>query len=135
LRILPNGDHRPFAAVTLSSLSSSITTAIHGQDIKLATDINSMSGARTFSAAGKDLKWRTKGSGDGYELLDRNKNRLALFKLWNSAGMGKPKLEIYVTGDDVFIDTIVATAMATMAKDNKDGKDMFKAMRIVMGGV
>lgn len=134
LRILPNGDHRPFATVTLSSMTTSIATTIHGQDIKLTYDMNSMSGARNFSAAGREFKWRTKNSGDGYELLDKNKNKVALYKMDALGSKSKAKLEIYVAGDDIFIDTIVATVMATMAKDSKDGKEMFKAMRVVMGG-
>jgi len=95
----------------------------------MTTDAASATGSRSFSTHVGQLRWRPRDSGTGYELMDRNRTKLARYNMMKSDATGEPWLDIFMSGDELFVDMVVATGIAMMEKETKEGKQVFKLLK------
>lgn len=131
-RLLANGVQQPFSTATFSSMSGSITLSVKGHEVKLK---DSMGDGPSFDGPHGKLKWKYSSMGGKIILQDEAKNKLARYQYKDV-----PKLEIFVQGDEFFVDLVVASGVAITVKKGKDASDAkgvataFKVIGALAGG-
>ncbi|KAH8803621.1 hypothetical protein F5884DRAFT_904119 [Xylogone sp. PMI_703] len=109
------------------SLSGSIDISLHGRNIKMKKD--PMSTSQTYSFSYPPLgnfKWKSDmWLGSSFKLFDAAGQLLARHKS-NSSWKGKSEqtIELYVIGQDEFIDMVVVTALAVAKRQEKDTEEV-----------
>lgn len=100
------------------------------------TDWGSSTGSKTFSTPAGELRWKPKDSGTGFELLDRQRNKLATWRTSSDSGLsnGYPRLDFLVSGDDFFVEMVVASGLAMMKMEEKEAKQASKIIQHLVGG-
>ncbi|KAK4501103.1 hypothetical protein PRZ48_006909 [Zasmidium cellare] len=96
-----------------SHLSSTTSVSIHGQQIKVKQTWESMQYGKDVETPTGLLTWRA-GSGGYEELRDGSKTLLARGKMPGTFGSKPALLEVFVSGDDVLLDMILATWVSTV---------------------
>lgn len=102
------------ATVRMHSFSSKLDFCIHGQTIPMSE--SNLSGNTTIQHPRLGpLKWKANQlTGTSSELIDNSGTIIARLKPNHVPGMGKKKLELLVPCDQIFLDLVVASAMAVM---------------------
>ena len=116
---------------TFHSLSSAIDLSLHGQYIKMKPGNLSSSINFTYPPTGK-MKWKSNFMGTALELFDSAGQKLARLKL-KFSGSGGKRLELLVPCADFFLDLIVLSGMAAVAKKHSDAKVASEVSSAVAG--
>lgn len=129
-RILPNGDHQPLGSATWSSLKPGTTIMLRDQtEFKIKTDWESESGSKKFSTPNwGPLEWTMDDDGEGYGLIDQRGLQLAKYLYVSDSLGGEPRLDVFVEGDDMFVEMVVISGVAIMKKEEKQLKQVARVM-------
>lgn len=83
-------------------------------------DPDGLTSSRILYTPNGELKWKYSKGGSAVELWDQRKVKLARYEFKSSSTGGQPKLEIFVQGDDAFIDLILMSGVAVLVQKKKE---------------
>lgn len=127
-RIMPDGTQVPFATGTWSSMSGNARVTLEGREVKM--EYNPVVYGFKIQFPQGELEWTIRGNGDKVELVDKNKQSIAFYKFYTASGK-ELKLDIFVPGDNWFVELIVASAMNIKIQNDKDMGYMKKGLKIL----
>lgn len=130
-RIVQGGLLHPLGTAAFSSLSGTITIAIHGQEIKMKDISESLQYSKSFPSPVGEMKWKPTGWGNGMELWDSAGVLLARYKYLKLSG--DPQLEIFVQLNDYLLDTVVTAAVSIFVDEQRGLKIVSKVFGAVGG--
>ncbi|KAF2163472.1 hypothetical protein M409DRAFT_26084 [Zasmidium cellare ATCC 36951] len=106
-------NHQQICTFNRSHLASCTTIHIHGQQVKVKQTWESMQYGKDVETPTGRLTWRA-GNGGYEELRDGSKTLLARGKLPGTFGSRPALLEVFVDGDEVLLDLILASWVCTI---------------------
>jgi hypothetical protein len=113
-----------------SSLSGTTTLNIHGQQIKMKQSWEGMQYGKDVKTAAGTLKWRP-GSGGTEEFRDAQGVILARGKMPGMLSKRVYPLEVFVPGDEVLLDLILACWVAILDCQKAEGKEVEGVAEVV----
>ncbi|CAF3578060.1 unnamed protein product [Fusarium graminearum] len=127
--ILHRGFPAPENAVAVASMhisTSTVDLSVYNQPMVIKN--SSMTGSWSFDTHMGKFKWKVNQyTGTGFELYDRQGNKIAKYGNAGLMNFGEKQLSIYVPGDEFFIAMVLLSAVAS--------KELAKIIEEVVGEV
>ncbi|KAK5053908.1 hypothetical protein LTR84_001870 [Exophiala bonariae] len=117
LYVVQGGLLQPLSTASFSSLSSSITMNIHGQEIKMKDKYSGLTPYKAFTGPVGELTWKPTKWANGSELWDSAGVLLARYKHLKFSG--DPVLEIFVQLDNILMELVVTAAVSILVDEKK----------------